>query len=168
MHGSLPKTLPWDETMEVDLLIGWDFYWEFVTGKTIWGENGPIAINTNLGLVVSRPTGVAKQEESTVSLVGRRDYQIKSLQHFEVILGIRIPWNRRSSQWPCMCVIDLLGEGWKIWGIYLVLQADLCWTPAHNCWIVPTFVHLYGWYQIIVLAADLCLFIIYCPRHVLL
>ena len=28
-----------DETLKVDLLIGSDFYWEFVTGKTIQGEN---------------------------------------------------------------------------------------------------------------------------------
>ena len=26
----------------------------------------------------------------------------------------------------------------------MVLQADLCWTHVHNCWITPTFVHLHG------------------------
>jgi len=41
-----------DETLEVDLLIGSDFYWEFVTGETIRGEIGPVAINTTLGWVL--------------------------------------------------------------------------------------------------------------------
>ena len=38
-----------DETIQVDVLIGLDCYWEFVTGETIRGDSGPIAINTTLG-----------------------------------------------------------------------------------------------------------------------
>jgi len=30
--------------------IGSDFYWEFVTGKTIRGDGGPVAIETTLGM----------------------------------------------------------------------------------------------------------------------
>ena len=41
-----------DETLEVDLLLGSGLYWKFATGKTIRGENGPVAINTNLALAV--------------------------------------------------------------------------------------------------------------------
>ena len=43
-----------DETLEVDLLFGSGFYWKFATGKTIRGENGPVAINTTLAVVVLR------------------------------------------------------------------------------------------------------------------
>ena len=38
-----------EETMEVDTLIGLDFYWEFVTGEIIRGQCGPVAIKTTLG-----------------------------------------------------------------------------------------------------------------------
>ena len=38
-----------DKTMNVDLLIGSDFYWEFVMGETIRGSEGPMAIKTILG-----------------------------------------------------------------------------------------------------------------------
>ena len=43
-----------DETLEVDLLLGSGFYWKFAMGETIRGENGPVAINTTLALVVLR------------------------------------------------------------------------------------------------------------------
>ena len=35
-----------DETLEVDMLIGSDYYWEFVTGETIRGSEGPVAVGT--------------------------------------------------------------------------------------------------------------------------
>ena len=41
-----------DETLEVDLLLGSGFYRKLATGETIGGENGPVAINTTLALVV--------------------------------------------------------------------------------------------------------------------
>ena len=58
-----------DESLEVDLLIGLGFYWEFVTGETIRGKGGHMAINTTLGWVLSGPAGVIEQGESVVSLV---------------------------------------------------------------------------------------------------
>ena len=33
------------------MLIGSDFYWDFVTGETIRGQGGSVAINTKLGWV---------------------------------------------------------------------------------------------------------------------
>ena len=38
-----------NETLEVDMLIGSDFYWQFVTGETIRGQSGPVAVGTTLG-----------------------------------------------------------------------------------------------------------------------
>ena len=32
--------------MEVDLLIGSDYYWSFVTGETRRGNGGPVAVRT--------------------------------------------------------------------------------------------------------------------------
>ena len=58
-----------DKTMDVDLLISSDFYWEFVTGKTIQGSEGPVAIKTILGWVLSGPAGVHEQKKCAVSLM---------------------------------------------------------------------------------------------------
>lgn len=41
--------------LEVDILIGSDYYWELTTGKTCRGESGPVAIHTRLGWVLSGP-----------------------------------------------------------------------------------------------------------------
>lgn len=43
------------ENSEVDILIGCDQYWDLVTGEVRRGENGPTAIHTRLGWVVSGP-----------------------------------------------------------------------------------------------------------------
>ena len=70
-----------DETMEVDLLIGSDFYWEFMTGETIRGSEGPIAIisKTTLGWVLSGPTGVAEPKKSVVSLVNAHTLWVEGI-----------------------------------------------------------------------------------------
>ena len=39
----------------IDLLIGSDYYWNFVTGETKRGEEGPIAANSKLGWLLSGP-----------------------------------------------------------------------------------------------------------------
>ena len=40
---------------EVDILIGYDQYWNVVTGEVRKGTSGPTAINTILGWVLSGP-----------------------------------------------------------------------------------------------------------------
>ena len=57
------------ETVEVDMLIGSDYYWEFMTGETVQGRDGPVAVNTTLGWVLSGPAETTGQRKSTVSLV---------------------------------------------------------------------------------------------------
>ena len=42
--------------LEVDVLIGSDLYWDIVTGETIRGQCGPVAISTKFGWVLSGPT----------------------------------------------------------------------------------------------------------------
>ena len=37
----------------MDILIGSDYYWEFITGEILRGNSGPVAINTKLGWVLS-------------------------------------------------------------------------------------------------------------------
>ena len=43
------------EPLEVDMLIGLDHYWKLVTGKVIHEGDGPIAMQTRLGWVLSGP-----------------------------------------------------------------------------------------------------------------
>ena len=57
-----------DEMLEVDMLIGSDFYWEFMTGEVVRGQDGPVAVNTTLGWVLSGPVDTAGQRKSTVNL----------------------------------------------------------------------------------------------------
>ena len=56
--ASLPLA-DWPENeaqdLEVDILIGSDFYWHFMTGRCIRGEYGPAALETKIGWVLSGP-----------------------------------------------------------------------------------------------------------------
>ena len=44
------------EALKVDILVGADQYWKLVTGRVIQAEEGPTAIQTKLGWVLSGPT----------------------------------------------------------------------------------------------------------------
>ena len=50
--------------MDVDLLIGSDFYWSFHTGEIRRGEVGPVAMKTNIGWVLSGPVCQASNSQS--------------------------------------------------------------------------------------------------------
>jgi len=48
--------------MSIDILIGSDFYRQFMTGETRFGMyGGPVAINTHLGWVLSGPVTESRQ-----------------------------------------------------------------------------------------------------------
>ena len=51
--------------LDVDILIGSDQYWELVTGEICRGSHGPIAINTQLGWVLSGPVNSPSLDAST-------------------------------------------------------------------------------------------------------
>jgi hypothetical protein len=57
--------------MPVDILIGSDYYWQFVTGETRRGKHGgPVAVKTHLGWVLSGPVVEVSQSllESSVCM----------------------------------------------------------------------------------------------------
>lgn len=55
--------------MPIDILIGSDFYWNFMIGQTRTGRNGgSVAINTQLGWVLSGTVKKAKEAPSDSSL----------------------------------------------------------------------------------------------------
>ena len=54
------------DKLQVDLLIGSDYYWDFITGTILRGSDGPVAIDTRLGWVLR---GQVSCPEETCSLV---------------------------------------------------------------------------------------------------
>jgi hypothetical protein len=42
------------DALEVDVLIGSDWYWNLATGRIIRGRSGPIAIHTKIGWVIKK------------------------------------------------------------------------------------------------------------------
>ena len=42
--------------IDIDILIGLDYYYDFITGEIIRGEEGPVAINSAFSCLVSGPT----------------------------------------------------------------------------------------------------------------
>ena len=44
------------DVIEIDVLIGSDMYWDFVSGEVIRGDCGPTAIHTKVGLMLLGPT----------------------------------------------------------------------------------------------------------------
>ena len=57
------------DALEVDVLIGCDYYWSFITGETKCGDNGPVGIYTDLGWVLSGPVGPKSQAGAQTTLV---------------------------------------------------------------------------------------------------
>ena len=55
--------------MNVDMLIGVDYYLELITGKKSKGDTGPVAIQTRLGWVLLRPAPAMKSDEKLFSVV---------------------------------------------------------------------------------------------------
>ena len=81
-----------DETLRVDLLIGSDYYWEFVTGNTVRGDDGPVAIETTLGWVLSGPTGVS---DPTLSL-NVHILHVGEVTNAELDRDLRLFWELES------------------------------------------------------------------------
>ena len=54
--------------MPVDMLIGADYYWQLVTGSISRGSDGPIAVHTKLGWVLSGPTSHAENNHCSMNL----------------------------------------------------------------------------------------------------
>ena len=55
--------------LEVDVLIGSDYYWDLVTGAVSKGDGGPMAIHTKLGWVLSGPTDIVGSKQCSANLV---------------------------------------------------------------------------------------------------
>ena len=52
-----------EDDVIADKLVGSDQYWQLVSGKVLGGEDGPTAVQTKLGWVLSGPTNGAVQND---------------------------------------------------------------------------------------------------------
>ena len=57
------------DMLEVDILIGSDHYWKLVTGEVVRSGDGPMAIQTKLGWVLSGPVQELLYESTSCNLV---------------------------------------------------------------------------------------------------
>ena len=109
--------------LKIDVLIGADFYWKFITGETIRCKGGPVALNTVLGWVLSGPLDskdshvttnhvsnhVLKIDSSTIEPVLDRDKEmIRQINKFWEIeeVGISEPCDKISQEIRYSIVFD--------------------------------------------------------------
>ena len=64
---SLADNINDGDVIEFDVLVGLDYYWEFVTGETIHGRKGPTAVYSKLGWLLSGP--VAANSTNSTALI---------------------------------------------------------------------------------------------------
>ena len=57
---------------DIDILVGADQYWNFVTGRLIRGDSGPMVIHTKLGWVLSGLVHYQAPSSATVNLTSTR------------------------------------------------------------------------------------------------
>lgn len=67
------------DLLEIDALVGSDFYWSLVTGEVRRGTRGPMAIHTKIGWVLSGP--VDKQMTSVNLVLGAPTHTLKVEAH---------------------------------------------------------------------------------------
>ena len=85
--------VPQDSSLQVDLLIGSDLYWQFVTGETIRGTEGPVAVKTTLGWVLSGPT---PPTDPTVSLFATHTLHVGNVSNRELNDTLKLFWDLES------------------------------------------------------------------------
>ena len=66
-------------TLEVDILIGSDNYWDLVTGAVSKSTGGPTAIHTKLGWVLSGPVTVGNSNQCSMNLVTTHTLRVDPL-----------------------------------------------------------------------------------------
>ena len=78
-----------ESNLKVDILIGGDNYWKFVTGKVVRGRSGPVALETIMGWVLSGSMdGIGRDCNSTSSNVVASSHVLKvSVEESDMLHG---------------------------------------------------------------------------------
>ena len=67
--------------LEIDILIGADFYWHFMDGSVIRTNGGPVALSTKLGYVLSGPVGFSTSTETSSTVNFSETHVLKIQSH---------------------------------------------------------------------------------------
>ena len=79
----------------VDILIGADFYWRFITGRILQGKKpGPVAMETKLGWVLSGPTDMVSSDPD--SHVMRFDTVVVDKENFAIVNEVKKFWENEA------------------------------------------------------------------------
>ena len=81
--------------LQVDLLIGSDYYWDIVTGSICKVKNGPTAVHTKVGWVLSGPTPSNGSDSCSVNLTTTHVLRAESIQseQFSLDEQLRAFWD---------------------------------------------------------------------------
>ena len=93
---NLADTNSSDTPVEVDMLVGSDFYWQLTTGEIIRGEGGPVAIETKLGWVLSGPVTASKVNDNSATVMTVHTLQIGADPEEQVDNMLRSFWELES------------------------------------------------------------------------
>ena len=84
----------------IDVLVGADHYWDLVTGDVVKGEDGPTAIDSKLGWLLSGPAESSSSDESTTSnlILTQNDphFSISSTEDSKLADSLRRFWETES------------------------------------------------------------------------
>ena len=86
-----------DSTQQIDILIGSDYYWSVVTGETIVGNHGPVAVNSRLGWLLSGPSGNSDTVNFThCNVIVNCDDLVKVSKNDDLVNTLRSFWDTES------------------------------------------------------------------------
>ena len=82
----------------IDVLVGSDFYWDIVTGKTVTGD-GPTAVSSKLGWLLSGPVKGVNTGNCTISkliISGEPPFVNETRESDEITESLRQFWDTES------------------------------------------------------------------------
>ena len=83
----------------IDILIGSDHYWDFVTGESIRGESGPTAVKSKFGWLLSGPTHSSSYETKVVSnlIISGKPFSLNEVnENDEIVDMLKTFWETES------------------------------------------------------------------------
>ena len=108
------------EVINLDILVGVDYYWSFVTGEVIKGGTGPTAVYSSLGWILSGPvvgsastlvTHILMAEAKSIQSKGSIDQQFRGFWELE---SLGIVEENESPNEQFKCNISFNGERYQV------------------------------------------------------